>query len=492
MFILEQDIRKFRLLLASQQDQLRTHVLNGVQIGLFGIRGAQSELISPAQVDEMLEKYHQVEKVRLEIDNIETQIKIYGATVTATNPKLAEMNKQLAEANEKLRNLKSKLHPQATDKIHGLAYRTARSQVEGSEKRLGLLKDQYEEVKNKVEDLQETAGKIGKQSFEFENRKADVAEAEIMLKKLRERKEQLDIENYAKKRDIEPRAAEVSLNQASLIKAGAGYSLAGLLLGLFGVSYLEARVRRVHKSVDVQQELGIDTLGVLPVLSGKEGKTYGRVLAANQSLTGIMFTEAVNSLCATLLCDDRLGRGAAIMVTSASEHEGKTLLAAEMAAGLARTGRRTLLLDCDFRNSRCHEHVGLEAGAGLSEVLRGEVELADVLRSVPESEAKILTAGQCCAQVVKALSNGEFAALLTRLRQEFDCIIIDSAPTLVVAEGLLIGKLVDGVILVVRPKVSKARAVHSAFEQLTTLKIRILGAVVNANPARSSSSYYRT
>src|SRR5438270_12373370 len=105
---------------------------------------------------------------------------------------------------------------------------------------------------------------------------------------------------------------------------------------------------------------------------------------------------------------------------------------------------------------------------------------------MPEREARVLTAGQSDAQVLRSLSNGDFAALLTRLRQEFDCIIIDSAPTLVVSDGLLIGKLADGVILVVRPKVSKAPAVFSAYEQLTALKIRTLGAVVNAHPARAS------
>ena len=154
------------------------------------------------------------------------------------------------------------------------------------------------------------------------------------------------------------------------------------------------------------------------------------------------------------------------------------------------SGRRTLLLDGDLRNSRCHEQLGVNVGPGLSEVLRGEAELAGALQTIPASEARVLTAGQSDPRVIMALSNGEFAALLTRLRQEFDCIIIDSAPTLVVADGLHIGKLVDGVILVVRPKVSKAPAVYSAYEQLTGLHIRTLGAVVNANPTKATSSYY--
>jgi capsular exopolysaccharide synthesis family protein len=203
-----------------------------------------------------------------------------------------------------------------------------------------------------------------------------------------------------------------------------------------------------------------------------------------------VFTDAVDGLCASLMCDDRLCRSKVIMVTSAGEGEGKTLLATQLAAGFARSGHRTLFLDCDFRNSRCQRELGLPAGPGLSEVLRGEAELPNALQTLPNSEVRILAAGKCNPQVIKALSNGTFAALLARLRQDFDCIIVDSAPTPVVADGLLIGKLADGVILVIRSKVSKAPAVVAAYEQLAALKIHTLGAVVNANPDPASSRYY--
>ena len=64
-------------------------------------------------------------------------------------------------------------------------------------------------------------------------------------------------------------------------------------------------------------------------------------------------------------------------------------------------------------------------------------------------------------------------------------------PTPIVSDGLLIGKLADGVILVVRPKVSRAPAVIAAFEQLAVLRLPILGAVVNASPAQVSGRYYK-
>src|SRR5207247_4143851 len=130
------------------------------------------------------------------------------------------------------------------------------------------------------------------------------------------------------------------------------------------------------------------------LLAQEEAGAYGRALPSNESLSGLLFVDAVNTLCAKLLCDDRLSKHAVIMVTSASEDEGKTLIATQLGAGLARSGKRTLILDCDFRKPRCHQQLGVAAGPGLSEVLNGDVELTAAFQSVPDSEAQILTAGQ--------------------------------------------------------------------------------------------------
>src|SRR5205085_1386416 len=133
---------------------------------------------------------------------------------------------------------------------------------------------------------------IGKGSSELEYRRAENAEAEDALRQLRKQREHLEIEKLNKKDIItfRQKAEAPTINQASLLKTGGLYSVAGLLFGLLGVSYLEARVRRVHKPTEIHQELGIETLGVLPVLSQKDGRAYGRPRADMDSAPGIMFT----------------------------------------------------------------------------------------------------------------------------------------------------------------------------------------------------------
>jgi len=448
----------------------------------------------PAElIEEYRDKHPLVQKEQFEIARLESQIKEYGKLVTSSSPRLAQLQDELKAARIQLDKAKLEVQPEIAKAIRGSLQRQRINNLEQAAVKARVLEAQKKDVAEKVKELRDEADKIGRGGFDIEMRRGEIEEAETVLKKLRGEKERLEIEKFNKKEfatELQP-ADVPTVNQASLLRSVGLLAVAGLALGLLGISYFEARLHRVHQSSQVQQELGIQTLGMLPLLAQKDAQAYGRAQLPEDSLPDIMFADAVNSLCARLLCDDRLSHSSVLMVTSASEGEGKTMLATELAAGLARSGRRTLLLDCDFRNPRCHQQFGLAAGPGLSEVLCGEVELAKALQAVPGSEARILTSGKSNPQVIKALNNGNFAALLARLRLDFDCIIVDSAPTPVVADGLFIGKLADGVLLVVRPKVSKAPAVFAAYEQLAALKIPTLGAVVNANPWRVSGVYYK-
>ncbi len=481
---LEADQRRLAATLSVQRTELK-NMEKDPKVG-------SGEKIPAEVLEEYLDNHIRVQKEQHEVARLEAQIEQYSKLVTGASLRLSQMEAELKTARDLVKKVKLELQPEIELKLWNSMHRQRVNELNVTEAKLKVVMEQQAAVAIQVDALGKEAAKIGIGSFEIEIWRSQIEEAEAVLRKLRAEKERLEIEKFNNKEIVTARLeAEVPTeNQASLVKTGSLYSLAGLLLGFFGVSYIEARVHRIHVSNEIHRDLGIPALGVLPLLAQKQQRTYGRTEPASESLPGVMFTEAVNGLCARLLCDDRLSKNAAIMVTSANEHEGKTVLATQLATGLARSGRKTLLIDGDFRNPRCHHQLGLPLGPGLSEVLQGEAELADALQTIPDSEARILTGGLNHLQVTKSLHNGEFLALLTKLRKEFDCIIFDSAPTLVVADGLLIGKLVNGVILVIRPKVSKAPDVFAAYEQLTSLKIRILGTVVNANPAQPSSSYY--
>ena len=92
------------------------------------------------------------------------------------------------------------------------------------------------------------------------------------------------------------------------------------------------------------------------------------------------------------------------MVTSPEPREGKTTLASQLATSLARSGRRTLLVDGDVRNPAVHRVFELSQEPGLCEILRGEVERAVALQPSRTPQLWVLSAGRCCLQSVQALS----------------------------------------------------------------------------------------
>jgi polysaccharide biosynthesis transport protein len=498
---LEADIRKNDGLRIVQEKELkaletppieRASVCIGVGVGA-AVETPLLEKLPAGMVEESLERYPKVQEADLKIRRLEAQIEEYAKSIEGTNARLNQMKDSLKDARSNLEKVKAEVMPDVAKRFKNLLRLQRASALQQTNEKLSVANGLKDVLIGFVEKLSREAENIGTGSFEIQVQRSIMEQQEAFLKTLRAEKERLEIEKSNDRDTIlgEQEAEVPTINQASLLKSSSLYALGGLVLGLLGVSYFEARLHRLHRPAQVEQELGIQILGILPNLAQKSAKPYGEVPLASESIQDVMFADAVNNLCARLLCDDRLTNSSVVMVTSATENEGKTMLATQLAAGLARVGRRTLLLDCDFRNARCHVQFGLPAGPGLGELLCGEAGLASVIQTVPESDLRIVTAGKSNSQAIKALNNGKFAALLAGFRKDYDYVIVDSAPTPVVSDGLLIGKLSDGVILVVRPKVSKAGEVVAAFEQMAALRIPVLGSVVNANLAAASGSYYK-
>jgi len=188
--------------------------------------------------------------------------------------------------------------------------------------------------------------------------------------------------------------------------------------------------------------------------------------------------ESVDTIRTMLLHSSRANNTRVIMVTSAVGGEGKTSLSSQLAASLARAWKKTLLIDGDLRNPTAHQLFDVPQDPGFSEVLRGELSATEAVRSTPLSRLWILPAGHWDSHAVQALAQDNVRTILEELKQQYDFIIFDSCPILPVADSLLLGQNVDGVLMTVMNDVSRSPAVHAAHQRLEGLGIKILGAVV--------------
>jgi len=276
----------------------------------------------------------------------------------------------------------------------------------------------------------------------------------------------------------------------SLLFAGAGgLGVFGLLL--FGVALVEYRVRRINALDEVVQGLGLPLVGTLPALPARARRPLPSGSEGKDLYWQSVMNEAVDAIRTLLLHAARSETLQVIMVTSASGGEGKTSVASHLAASLARAWRKTLLVDGDLRNPASHKLFDLPLEPGLSEVLRGEVSLADAIRPTPLSRLWLMPAGNWDSHAVQALAQEGVKAQFAQLKQQYDFIIVDSCPVLPVADSLLLGQHVDAVVFSILRDVSRMPAVHTAQQRLSALGIRTLGAVVIGASGDSGSMTYQ-
>src|SRR5262249_19988477 len=153
-----------------------------------------------------------------------------------------------------------------------------------------------------------------------------------------------------------------------------------------------------------------------------------------------LIAESVDAFRTVLLHAARTESIRLIMVTSAMPGEGKTSLASHLSVSMARSGRKTLLVDCDLRNPTAHRLFELSCTPGFSELLRGEIPLPGAVRPTPLADLWMITAGQCDLRALQELAHHGVGQLFDRLKQEFEFVIIDSSPVLPVADSLVIGQ----------------------------------------------------
>jgi capsular exopolysaccharide synthesis family protein len=189
--------------------------------------------------------------------------------------------------------------------------------------------------------------------------------------------------------------------------------------------------------------------------------------------------EALDVTRTRLLHASRTDAPCMVLVTSAVPAEGKTTLSCHLATSLARSGRRTLLLDADMRWPAVHTMFQLGEDPGFAELLQSRASAEDVLRPSPFPDLWIMTAGRWTPAAARALALPRLAAVLNDLKQRFDFVLVDSPPVLPVADSLLLSSRVDGVLFSALQGVSRVHPLRQAAGRLNEVGARMLGVVLN-------------
>ncbi|HSR07527.1 MAG TPA: polysaccharide biosynthesis tyrosine autokinase [Bryobacteraceae bacterium] len=229
-----------------------------------------------------------------------------------------------------------------------------------------------------------------------------------------------------------------------------------------------------------------------PHLNGNGAGVKDLAVVAGQSGYPALSTyeEAIRTLRNSILLTDFDRRLRSILLTSASPSEGKSTVAAHLAATHAGQGKRTLLIDGDLRRPSVHRLYQVPNSVGLSNVLLQQISWRDALVRMPEPEGlDILPAGPSTRRASDLIGTG-LAELIEEASREYDLVVLDAPPLLGFAEPLQMASVVDGVIIVARAGDTSRTALASVISTLARLRANLVGVVLNEVHREISPGYY--
>lgn len=266
--------------------------------------------------------------------------------------------------------------------------------------------------------------------------------------------------------------------------------LVGLLLGI-GLAFL-----RHALDTKVRDEADIKALSDAPMLAGLplEKSESGMGLLSLDSDPHGRHAEAMRRLRTNLMFVDVTTGKHSVVVTSAVPGEGKTTTAANLGLAMADSGTRTLLVDADLRNPSVARTMGLEGSVGLTTILLGDAQPADVIQQWGDTELYVLPAGQIPPNPSELLGSEPMKDLMSTLSRDYDFVLIDSPPILPVIDAVVVERLSGGLLMVVGVDRTRKSDLASALKQLSTVGATVSGFARNFVASQSGDhryGYYR-
>jgi len=299
-------------------------------------------------------------------------------------------------------------------------------------------------------------------------------------------------------------------------------SAIGLFSGVFlGLGFVILRDRfdqRITAPGDAQVYLDLPELGVIPLdQAGATGQIGGRLhlhrstralpsdaepdsstycpeLATWKRKPSLMAECARTTLTSILLPTKDGDCPRVVVLTSPGPGDGKTTVACNLSIAMAEIGRKVLLIDGDLRRPRLHKVFGLPNNWGLSDVLWGDTPLETaplslLVRELEVTGLSVLLGGSCGRTPANLFYSPRMATFLKRMRKEFEMVMIDAPPMIHLADARVLGRLADGVILVVRAGQTTTESALFASQRFAEDGSRVLGTVLNSWDPKNSHGY---
>ncbi len=266
--------------------------------------------------------------------------------------------------------------------------------------------------------------------------------------------------------------------------------LLGIILGLFGgiglAFFFEYLDNTVKTPEDVEEKFDVPVIGTIDFLKSSKETIVENVLGQKASI----ISESFKGIRTSIFLSSADTPPKTLLITSVAPGEGKSSICACLAAAIAETGKKVLLIDSDMRRPVQHKNFNLENTTGISSFLAGISEKNENRKQTSTENLDIITAGPLPPNPSELLSSMRLQDMLKDCSNEYDMIIMDTPPLASVTDPVILSRHVDGVILVTWAGKTTHEMLGKGLKQLKEINAPVTGVVLNKFNAKKSGYYY--
>ncbi|NEU74500.1 polysaccharide biosynthesis tyrosine autokinase [Hassallia byssoidea VB512170] len=435
------------------------------------------------------------------------QLKTLRAKLTELNTKLIEARLRLTENHPSVislveqRDNLNKLYTEQLGRVSSANSSVATNSVAGdqisqdltskllaNETERSAIENKLKTVQAQRTQLQSRLAKLPLQQQPLIALTREREDATASLKSLQSKLEEARITEAQKVSNLRLIEAAKPPTIASSPKRSAVLALAtvfGTVLGTGVMLLLEVLDNTLKDASEAEELLSLPLLGVLPRLPAKT-----LVLEpADRFLDDIGLVEPYRMLLKTLefRSTDKVQ---VIVVSSTLSGEGKSIVASHLAAISAMLSRRTLIIDADLRRPMQHTLFNLAPKPGITDVIEKRRSLNQAVQLTDVDNLHVLTGGEFHGRPSQLLESPAMKSLVAEAAENYDMVIIDTAPISACADAATLARQSDGIMLVTRPSITIKEVLQRAVSELNNNQIPVLGVVVNGM-TEQTEKYFR-
>jgi polysaccharide biosynthesis transport protein len=426
--------------------------------------------------------------------DLEQRLKNYSAQLQpGVRPQgLLTLEKQVEDQKVLVAQLPKSLRAAAVDAARSKHFIATDSRKESLKSQLETAKVLWKKLDDDIATLIKSSKSLNSTQQDFDQARMQITQLAKLTETLSGTVEKMKIERDAPSRvsQFQEPTAFTPDDVSRRLKFALMGLMGGLLVGALPLWGWELRKRIFHEEEQLTEAVSIPLIGSIPHIARKR-RSHAKNAVVAQPRMRAMITESIDSARATVLFKLQESGGRSVMVTSSVAGEAKSSVSGHLAISLARAGFRTLIIDSDMRRPTLHRVFGVQKGPGFSDVLLGRAELGLAVQESQLQNLFVLPAGDWMPAASASLANGAWTELLKDAKEQFDVVVVDSPPVLLVADALTMARDVDAVLLSTLKDVSEIDLVMRSIHKLESVGVSPLGMIASGiNHRMYSSRYY--